>query len=195
MCSLKCVNKSIVFRRDNSEKLTQKQLLEEAKETELLNIQSLEKYHQLELEKKKTRVVKKTPTGPTIRYLSTSMPLIQEVNAEAERINVEEDEEKEENQVVENGTVATVDSKQSCERTFITFSNENFFETNFSRTKITPLQKNFCPITRYNIFIMTDGILDERKIIIHLSFQAKSQILRSGDSATVCHPTSFPDFT
>ncbi|EFX87536.1 hypothetical protein DAPPUDRAFT_187339 [Daphnia pulex] len=112
-------------RRDNSEKLTQQQLLEEAKETELLNIQSLEKYHQLELEKKKTRVVKKAPTGPTIRYLSTSMPLIQE-----------------------NGTVATVDSKQCCERTFVTFSNDSVLEANFSRTKVTPPQKNFCPITR-----------------------------------------------
>lgn len=136
-------------RRDNSEKLTQQQLLEEAKETELLNIQSLEKYHQLELEKKKTRVVKKTPTGPTIRYLSTSMPLIQEVNPEADRINVEEDEEKEDNNpVVENGTVATVDSKQCCERTFVTFSNDSVLEANFSRTKVTAPQKNLCPITR-----------------------------------------------
>ena len=142
------VNKSIV-RRDNGEKLTQQQLLEEAKDTELLNIQSLEKYHQLELEKKKTRVVKKVPTGPTIRYLSTSMPLIQEVNPEADRINVEEDEEKEDNPVVaEDGTVATVDSKQCSERTFITFSNDNVFEANFSRTKPTAHQKNFCPITR-----------------------------------------------
>nr|CAH0113250.1 unnamed protein product [Daphnia galeata] len=136
-------------RRDNGEKLTQQQLLEEAKETELLNIQSLEKYHQLELEKKKTRVVKKVPTGPTIRYLSTSMPVIQEVNPEADRINVEEDEEKEDNPVVaEDGTVATVDSKQCSERTFITFSNDNVFEANFSRTKPTAHQKNFCPITR-----------------------------------------------
>ncbi|KAI9560151.1 hypothetical protein GHT06_014162 [Daphnia sinensis] len=121
-------------RRDNGEKLTQQQLLEEAKETELLNIQSLEKYHQLELEKKKTRVVKKAPTGPTIRYLSTSMPLIQELNAEPERINTD--------------TLAPVDGKLCCERTFITFSDDSVLEANFNRKKITPPQKNFCPITR-----------------------------------------------
>ncbi|XP_057365892.1 vacuolar protein sorting-associated protein 72 homolog [Daphnia carinata] len=135
-------------RRDNGEKLTQQQLLEEAKETELLNIQSLEKYHQLELEKKKTRVVKKAPTGPTIRYLSTSMPLIQELNAEPERINVEEDEDKEENLVNQTGISALVDSKSCCERTFITFSTDSLVEANFSRKKVNPPQKNVCPITR-----------------------------------------------
>lgn len=77
------------------------------------------------------------------------MPLIQEVNPEADRINVEEDEEKEDNNpVVENGTVATVDSKQCCERTFVTFSNDSVLEANFSRTKVTAPQKNLCPITR-----------------------------------------------
>lgn len=136
-------------RRDNGEKLTQEQVLAEAKETELLNLQSLEKYHQLELEKKKTRIVKKAPTGPTIRYLSTSMPLIEELNPEAERINVEEDEVKEENVPADTAVVATnTDSKQCCERTFITFSNDSILESNFSRKKVSPHQKNFCPITR-----------------------------------------------
>lgn len=131
--------------------MTQEQVLAEAKETELLNLQSLEKYHQLELEKKKTRIVKKVPTGPTIRYLSTSMPLIEELNPETERINVEEDEvkeEKEENMPADTATVATIDNKQCCERTFITFSNDSVLETNFSRKKVQPHQKNFCPITK-----------------------------------------------
>lgn len=131
--------------------MTQEQVLAEAKETELLNLQSLEKYHQLELEKKKTRIVKKVPTGPTIRYLSTSMPLIEELNPETERINVEEDEvkeEKEENMPADTATVATIDNKLCCERTFITFSNDSVLETNFSRKKVQPHQKNFCPITK-----------------------------------------------
>ena len=78
------------YSKDEHVKLTQ-ELLEEAKETELLNLQSLEKYQQLELEKK-TRSVKKTVIGPLIRYLSTVMPLIEDVSAEMERIDVEEDE-------------------------------------------------------------------------------------------------------
>lgn len=39
----------------------------------------LEKYRKMELEKKKSRIVKKAFNGPTIRYVSTTMPLITEV--------------------------------------------------------------------------------------------------------------------
>ena len=47
-------------------------------------------YHRLELEKKKNRVTKQRYHGPLIRYLSTTMPLIEELPPEAE-INVDED--------------------------------------------------------------------------------------------------------
>lgn len=130
------------FRRDHGEKLTQEELLEEAKETELLNIQSLEKYRQLELEKKKTRVVKKASTGPFIRYLSTSMPMIQELETERS-INVEEEEES--TPPADTSTAV----KPCCERTFITFSKDNLLEANFNRTKVVAPQKSICPITRY----------------------------------------------
>ena len=157
------------FRRDNGEKLTQEQLLAEAKETELLNLQSLEKYHQLELEKKKTRIVKKAPTGPIIRYLSTSMPLIEELNPETERIYVEEDEIKEESPLVEATSAPfTGDNKQCCERTFITFSNSSLLEANFSRKKVTAHQKNFCPITRSVFF--SGAKYKEMFFIYHISF-------------------------
>ena len=121
--------------------MTQEELLEEAKETELLNLQSLEKYQQLELEKKKTRVIKKAPIGPFIRYLSTSMPMIQELDTERS-INVEEEEET---TPAETSTVG----KPCCERTFITFSKDGLLESNFHRTKVVAPQKSICPITRY----------------------------------------------
>ncbi len=182
-----------LYRRDNGEKLTQEQLLAEAKETELLNLQSLEKYHQLELEKKKTRIVKKAPTGPTIRYLSTSMPLIEELNPETERINVEEDEIKEESPPVETMAVATTDNKQCCERTFITFSTDSLMEANFSRKRVNPPQKNVCPITR-SVFL-SGAKYKETSFIYHISLQAKSQIFWSGDSATLLHRSGLPDST
>ncbi|KAK9510157.1 hypothetical protein O3M35_004999 [Rhynocoris fuscipes] len=65
-----------VVRSEDAWKPTQEELLEEAKITEAENLKSLEKYYKLELERKKTRVVKKTFTGPTIRYHSVSMPVV-----------------------------------------------------------------------------------------------------------------------
>ena len=141
-------------RRDNHVKLTQEQVLEEAKETELINLQSLEKYQQLELEKKKTRSVKKAPTGPTIQYLSTIMPLVEDVTFDNERsINVEEDIKMDEAPVAE----FIIDSKQRCERTFVTFSTDKDFDHVFKKTKETPPQKNICPITRFDRYCLTSG--------------------------------------
>ena len=134
------------FRKDPNEKLTQEQILEEAKETELLNLQSLEKYHQMELEKKKTRVVKKGPSGPTISYFSTTMPLVEELNPELDQLNVEEDDIKKEE--TDKPEMAPLDSKQSCERTFITFSDDSTLKGNFNLPVGKKPQKNICPITR-----------------------------------------------
>jgi len=64
--------------RNNCRQLTQEELLKEAKITEKINLKSLEKYQQLELEKaKKNKIVKEAIKGPIIRYLSSSMPLIE----------------------------------------------------------------------------------------------------------------------
>ncbi|XP_071566109.1 vacuolar protein sorting-associated protein 72 homolog [Temnothorax nylanderi] len=78
-------------------KPTQEELLEEALQTEELNVKSLEKYQKLENEKKTTRTVRKTHTGPMIRYQSVSMPVmvLSETRVdEDEKINVECDDEK-----------------------------------------------------------------------------------------------------
>uniref|UniRef100_A0A915KBZ2 Vacuolar protein sorting-associated protein 72 homolog n=1 Tax=Romanomermis culicivorax TaxID=13658 RepID=A0A915KBZ2_ROMCU len=63
------------YETDNS--LTQEELLEEAKETEIDNLKSLERFQQYELEKKKfNRSIKQHHIqGPVIRYFSTNMPL------------------------------------------------------------------------------------------------------------------------
>ncbi|XP_031333802.1 vacuolar protein sorting-associated protein 72 homolog isoform X2 [Photinus pyralis] len=61
---------------------TQEELLEEAKVTELENLQALERYQKMESEKKSRRPFKRTRFGPIIRYHSMRMPLIEEVNPE-----------------------------------------------------------------------------------------------------------------
>ncbi|KAL4716272.1 hypothetical protein ACJJTC_014752 [Scirpophaga incertulas] len=53
---------------------TQEELLEEALITEKENLKSLEKFEQIELERKKIRPTKKTITGPIIRYHSFAVP-------------------------------------------------------------------------------------------------------------------------
>uniref|UniRef100_A0A146LNE8 Vacuolar protein sorting-associated protein 72 homolog n=1 Tax=Lygus hesperus TaxID=30085 RepID=A0A146LNE8_LYGHE len=60
-------------------KPTQEELLEEAKITEEENLKSLEKFYKMESEKKKHRPTKKVFTGPTIKYHSVAMPLIEEI--------------------------------------------------------------------------------------------------------------------
>ncbi len=64
-------------RQREEESLTQEELLEEAKVTEKLNLASLKKYEQMELEAKKkaVKLTKRSVNGPFVRYLSTAMPL------------------------------------------------------------------------------------------------------------------------
>ncbi|XP_054282787.1 vacuolar protein sorting-associated protein 72 homolog [Macrosteles quadrilineatus] len=103
-------------------KPTQEELLEEAKLTELENLKSLEKYQKMELERKKSRSVKKVYTGPTIKYHSISMPLI-----------------------AEDGT--TIEGRY--ERTFITFSDADTMAESLPPSIPPKLPaKQLCPITR-----------------------------------------------
>ncbi|KAJ2947565.1 hypothetical protein O0L34_g17357 [Tuta absoluta] len=59
---------------------TQEELLEEALITEQENLKSLERFEQMEMDRKKVRPIKKSITGPVIRYHSFSVPLISEVS-------------------------------------------------------------------------------------------------------------------
>uniref|UniRef100_T1I978 Vacuolar protein sorting-associated protein 72 homolog n=1 Tax=Rhodnius prolixus TaxID=13249 RepID=T1I978_RHOPR len=122
-----------IVRSEDVWKPTQEELLEEAKITEEENLKSLEKYYKLELEKKKSRVVKKTFTGPVVRYYSVSMPLITELED-----TIEAESEKYENL-----------GRGRYERTFITFSDESTFRKAFPERKPPkPREPRLCPITR-----------------------------------------------
>lgn len=104
-------------------KLTQEELLEEAKVTEEENLKSLEKFQKMELEKKKVRFVKKVIVGPLIRYHSMGMPLIQREGSERDQ------------------------GVKTCERTFITFSSDVEFRQVFNKRKPS-VKTLYCPYTR-----------------------------------------------
>ncbi|XP_031829723.1 vacuolar protein sorting-associated protein YL-1 isoform X2 [Nomia melanderi] len=103
--------KTRVIRHDTW-KPTQEELLEEALQTEQVNMKSLEKYQKLENEKKNTRTVRKAQTGPMIRYQSLSMPVMvlseENFDKEDNKINIEEDDEKSVNVNSENKSVQGV---------------------------------------------------------------------------------------
>lgn len=158
--------KTRVMRHDTW-KPTQEELLEEALQTEQINMKSLEKYQKLENEKKNTRTVRKSQTEPMIRYQSLAMPLmiLSEVNhdKEEDRINIDEDDEKSvgsENKQSDDATEEGVtiktendakdvskrhkgkyyyeQTKGYYERTFITFENEQLFSQAFKKPSATP---------------------------------------------------------
>ena len=68
--------------------MTQEELLEEAKLTEEINLASLKKYEEMELENKKkaSKLTRRAVHGPFIRYFSTSMPLIKVCQIHRERL-------------------------------------------------------------------------------------------------------------
>ncbi|XP_065200689.1 vacuolar protein sorting-associated protein 72 homolog [Planococcus citri] len=124
--------------------MTQEERLEEAKITEIENIKSLRQFQELELEKKKVRNVKKTFSGPTIKYISTTTPEITTVKPDKasesgciENIIIDESAEPE----------VIVTGRQS--RTFITFSDHPTFRKAFPIHKRSIVKsKKRCPITK-----------------------------------------------
>ena len=56
--------------------MSQEELLEEAKWTEMENLASLEAYTKMEEERRKVKVKKKPWTGPAVRFLSLTMPVV-----------------------------------------------------------------------------------------------------------------------
>ncbi|XP_008548180.1 vacuolar protein sorting-associated protein 72 homolog [Microplitis demolitor] len=83
--------------RNDVWKPTQEELLEEALETEEINLKSLEKYQKLESEKKNTRAVRKTQSQPMIRYQSLSMPIMvlsETPDKENEKTTINDEDDK-----------------------------------------------------------------------------------------------------
>lgn len=134
---------------------TQKQLLAEVEITEKENIASLEKFKQMEIEKKKVRPTKRVNTGPIIRYHSLSMPSITEIRTIDSAKDVENGDEptlplRSKRARVE---VVAADPKDRIERTFITFENDvsdEYFSTIFpSKPKSLRRKDDFrCSMTK-----------------------------------------------
>lgn len=132
-------------------KPTQEELLEEAKITEEENLKSLEKYQKLELEKKKTRIVKKVFTGPVIRYQSLTMPIIKDITDEKVIISDEQTESRVESETSEKDSQnKNEETEEKVERTFITFENDEILNCIFKNEKVEERPK-YCPITRFVI--------------------------------------------
>lgn len=124
-------------------RLTQEELLEEAKVTEELNLMSLENYKRLELEKKNRRIQKAVYRGPVIRYHSLTMPVIEELPDN--EINIDQDSSED---TVKASNTEKMDSSEKCSRTFITFTDERNIKEYFSSKRTRPPVKQFCPVTR-----------------------------------------------
>lgn len=138
-------------RRDSSRyyRMTQEELLAEAKITEQKNLKSLESYQRLELEKKKTKIIKPTYKGPMIRYHSVSMPLIEELSEQ------------------ENGGDESKLTEQRCSRNFITFTDEKLLREYFPNRKPKPAARTVCPITK-----MPSRYFDPVTLIPYANLQA-----------------------
>lgn len=113
--------------------LTQEELLEECKETEKENLQSLEKFKRMELEKKRVRPTKGTTyTGPIIRYHSLSMPLVQdegklirEIPTTDETATSSDDKKRTTRRSrMAASDAAKASERNRCERTFITIKDD-----------------------------------------------------------------------
>lgn len=110
-------------------RLTQEELLAEAKITEEINLASLDAYQKLELERKKMKSQKYAIKGPVIRYHSVTMPFIdidQEMYGDAS-----EDQQS--------------DQKQS--RNFMTFPDEEYVKSLFPCDKPEPSKAKKCAVT------------------------------------------------
>lgn len=124
-------------------RLTQQELLAEAKITEELNVESLKAYRLMEESKKKSKNIKTARTEAMIRFLSMSMPLI-EMDDEKE-INVEDDGNENETGVGKEKDKIT---GLKCSRNFMIFTDPKTFPGNyFPAKKIALPQKAYCPVT------------------------------------------------
>lgn len=120
-------------------RLTQEELLAEAKITEEHNLASLAAYQRLEADRKKTKIQKVTYKGPLIRYCSLSMPV---VDIHEPIVKVDENDKDEED------TKPNYDATKRCSRNFLIFTDaKNFPDKYFPVKKVKPPQRKYCPVT------------------------------------------------
>ncbi|XP_058129006.1 vacuolar protein sorting-associated protein 72 homolog [Anopheles ziemanni] len=143
---------------------TQEELLEEAEITERENLKSLERFRRMELEKQKTRPTKRKFMGPTIRYLSTAMPIIEEISnaakGDTDPLNISSDAKDVDDQTKSSRDKTMKRNKKSTtrlevtgqyERTFITFENDidnKVFDALFPKPDNGRRLRQICAVTR-----------------------------------------------
>ena len=123
-------------------KLTQEEILKEAKITEKINLESLKKYQEMELEAKRKAIRSGTKSvkGPAIRYQSLTMPLIEELKEKVK------EKVPEENQNENAGDKK--ESHGSQERTFISFTDSETLKKNFPKSNSRIPSPKICPVSR-----------------------------------------------
>lgn len=115
-------------------RLTQQELLAEAKITAEKNLASLAAFLKLEAEKKKTKLHKVQHSGPIIRFHSVSMPLVDDAQCKVENSLTELDKD--------------TDDSRKCSRNFLVFTDvKNFPKGYFSERKSRPPEKPLCAVT------------------------------------------------
>ena len=132
--------------------LTQEELLREAQVTEMENLKSLDAFVRLEEEKKKVVDRKRAIKGPSIRYISMTMPLISpEEETKVNQAEMMENVDVEGNTSVQDATAASgPGSKEypNYSRNFLVFSDSSGFPGSFFPTARPKIPKRqFCPIT------------------------------------------------
>ncbi|CAH8570075.1 unnamed protein product [Schistosoma turkestanicum] len=119
-------------------RLTQEELLAEAKITEEINRRSLARYQRLEIEKKKARIQKTVNSTPMIRYHSFTVPIIEEQHNIYGVLASNDDDS-----TIRAGPIIT-DPSAKCSRNLITFANDVCFRDSMPQT-VTPLPEPDCP--------------------------------------------------
>ncbi len=136
-------------------KLTQQELLEEAKITERENLGTLEAYSRMEAEKKKVEKKKVVYSGPVIRFHSTSMPFVTEINNKT----IDHSKPPDTTDTHTQGSTSVSDKSANSQkdtnkstnkytRNFLVFTDtQGFPQSYFPTDKPKYPRKRFCPVT------------------------------------------------
>ncbi|KAI5093233.1 vacuolar protein sorting-associated protein 72-like [Silurus meridionalis] len=137
--------------------LSQEELLREAEHTAQSNLESLENYERLEADKKKHVQKKRRFEGPTIRYHSVLMmsePPLKDENVDVEGLD--------QDTPLSASVTCMSGAGTLCSRTFITFSDEEAFESAFPQwARVSPdlPVQEVCPVT-HNPALYRDPVTD-----------------------------------
>lgn len=140
-------------------KLTQQELLEEAKITERENLGTLEAYSRMEAEKKKVEKKKVVYSGPVIRFHSTSMPFVTEIVTEINNKTIDHSKPPDTTDTHTQGSTSVPEKSANSQkdtnkstnkytRNFLVFTDtQGFPQSYFPTEKPKYPRKRFCPVT------------------------------------------------